>query len=88
MPQNGNRKGKDSAVVEIQGPQTKSAQKGLIPISANITPKLDESKDKDSENGIIHHRPRETLRKRRHLPISRNKQLAFDGMGIKEAVKV
>jgi hypothetical protein len=43
---------------------------------------------KDSENGIIHQRPREPLRKRHHLPIKRNKQLAFDGMGIKEAVRV
>ena len=88
MPQNGKRKGKDSVVVEIQGPQAMSVQKGLIPISDNITPTLDEAKVKDSENGIIRHRPRETLKNLHHLPIKRNKQLAFDGMGIKEAVKV
>ena len=88
MPQNGKKKGKDSVVVEIQGPQTMSCQKGLIQISDDISPTLDESKDKDSENGIIHHRPRETLRKHKHLPIKRNKQLAFDGMGIKEVVRV
>jgi hypothetical protein len=88
VPQNGKRKGKDSVVVEIQGPQTMSCQKGLIPTSDNITPTLGGSKDKDSENGINHHRPRETLRKRNHLPIKRNKQLAFDGMGIKEVVRV
>jgi hypothetical protein len=70
VPQNGKRKGKDSVVVEIQVPQAVSRQKGLIPISDNIIPILDESKNKDSENGIIHHRPRETLRKRNHLPIN------------------
>jgi len=84
VPQNGKRQGKDSVVVEIQGPQAMSAQKG--PISNNITPTLNESKDKDSENGVIP-RPRETLRKRNHLLIKRNKQLAFSGMEIKEAVK-
>jgi len=47
VPQNGKRKGKDSVVVEIQGPQAVSRQKGL-----------------------------------------RNQQLAFDGMGIQEAVRV
>ena len=88
VPQNAKRKGKDSVVVEIQGPQTMSCQKGLIPTSDNITPTLDEAKVKDSENGIIRHRPRETLKNLHHLPIKRNKQLAFDGMGIKEAVKV
>jgi hypothetical protein len=88
VPQNGKRKGKDSVVVEIQGPQSVSAQKGLIPISGNIAPTLDELKDKDSENRIIHHRPRETLKNLYHLPMKRNKQLAFDGMGIKEAVNV
>jgi hypothetical protein len=60
VPQNGKRKGKNSVVVEIQGPQKMSAQKGLIPVSASITLKSDEAK--------------------------RNKQLVFDGMGIKEAV--
>ena len=60
MPQNGKRKGKNSVVVEIQGPQKMSAQKGLIPVSASITLKSDEA--------------------------NRNKQLVFDGMGIKEAV--
>jgi len=85
VPQNGNRKGKDSAVVEIQAPETRSARKDLIPMSDSITP--DESKDNDSESGVIPY-PRETPRKRQHLPIKRNKQLAFDGMGIKEAVKV
>ena len=62
VPQNGKRKGKDSVVVEIQGPQKLSAQKGLIPVSASITLTLDEAK--------------------------RNKQLVFDGMGIKEAVRM
>ena len=57
VPQNGKRKGKDSGMVEIQGPQKMSAQKGLIPVSASITLTLDEAK--------------------------RNKQLVFDGMGIK-----
>jgi len=75
-------------VVEIQGPQEMSAQKGLLPISDNIASTLEGSKDKVSENGIIHHRPRETLRRLHHLPIKRNKQLAFDGMGTKEAVRV
>jgi len=88
VPQNGKRKGKDSVVVKIQGSQTIFAQKGLLPISDNIAPTLDGSKDKVSENGIIHHRPRETLRRLHHLPIKRNKQLAFDGMGIKKAAKV
>ena len=88
VPQNGKRKGKDSVVVEIQGSQTIFAQKGLLPISDNIAPTLDGSKDKDSENGIIHHRHRETPRRLHHLPIKRNKQLAFDGMGMKETVKV
>jgi len=88
VPQNGKRKGKDSVVVEIQGSQTIFAQKGLLPISDNIAPTLDGSKDKDSENGIIHHRHRETTRRLHHLPIKRNKQLAFDGMGMKETVKV
>ena len=88
VPQNAKRKGKDSMVVEIQGPQEMSAQKGLLPISDNIAPTLEGSRDKVSENGIIHHRPRETLRRLLHLPIRRNKQLAFDGMGIKKAVKV
>ena len=60
VPQNGKRKGKDSVVVEIQGPQKMSAQKGPISMSASITLTLDEAK--------------------------RNKQLVFDGMGIKEAV--
>ncbi len=87
VPQNGKRKGKDSVVVEIQGPQAMSAQKGLTTISDNITITLNGSKDKDSENGVILH-PRETLRKRNQLPIKRNKQLVFDGMGIKETVKV
>ena len=88
VPQNGKRKGKDSVVVKIQGSQTIFAQKGLLPISDNIAPTLDGSKDKDSENGIIHHRHRETPRRLHHLPIKRNKQLAFDGMGMKETVKV
>jgi len=88
VPQNGKRKGKDSVVVEIQSSQTIFAQKGLLPISDNIAPTLDGSKDKDSENGIIHHRHRETPRRLHHLPIKRNKQLAFDGMGMKETVKV
>ena len=44
MPQNGKRKGKDSVVVEIQGPQKISVQKGLIPMSASITLTLDEAK--------------------------------------------
>ena len=88
VPQNAKRKGKDSVVVEIQGPQEMSAQKGLLPISDNIASTLEGSKDKVSENGIIHHRPRETLRRLHHLPIKRNKQLAFDGMGIKKAAKV
>ena len=88
VPQNGKRKGKDSVVVEIQGSQTIFAQKGLLPISDNIAPTLDGSKDKDSENGIIHHRHRETTRRLHHLPIKRNKQLAFDGLGMKETVKV
>jgi hypothetical protein len=86
VPQNGKRKGKDSVGVEIQGPQTMYRQKDLKPVSdcdAWIPDKV-----KDSENGIIHQRPREPLRKRHHLPIKRNKQLAFDGMGIKEAVRV
>jgi hypothetical protein len=87
VPQNGKRKGKDSVVVEIQGPQAMPAQKGLTPISDNITLTLNGSKDKDSEKGVIHH-PRETLRRLHHLPIKRNKQLAFDGMGTKEAVRV
>jgi len=87
VPQNGKRKGKDSVVVEIQGPQAMSAQKGLTTISDNITITLNGSKDKDSENGVIL-RPRETLRKRNQLPIKRNKQLVFDGMGIKETVKM
>ena len=60
VPQNGKRKGKDSVVVEIQGPQKMSAQKGPISMSASITLTLDEAR--------------------------RNKQLVFDGMGIKEAV--
>ena len=81
VPQNAKRTGKDIVVVEIQGPQAMSSQKGLIPISGNGTPTLNESKNKDSEKGIIHHRPRETLGKRHHLPIKRNKQLVFDGMG-------
>jgi hypothetical protein len=88
VPQNGKRKGKDSVVVKIQGSQTIFAQKGLLPISDNIAPTLDGSKDKDSENGIIHLRPRETPRRLHHLPIKRNKQLAFDGLGMKETVKV
>ena len=88
VPQNGRRKGKDSVVAEIQGPQTIFAQKGLLPISDKIAPTLDGSKDKDSENGIIQHRHRETPRRLHHLPIKRNKQLAFDGMGMKETVKV
>ena len=88
VPQNGKRKGKDSVVVKIQGSQTIFAQKGLLPISDNIAPTLDGSKDKDSENGIIHHRHRETPRRLHHLPIKRNKQLAFDGLGMKETVKV
>ena len=88
VPQNGKRKGKDSGMVEIQGPQAMPAQKGLTPISDNITLTLNGSKDKVSENGIIHRRPRETLRRLHHLPIKRNKQLAFDGMGIKKAAKV
>ncbi|MGA7842960.1 MAG: hypothetical protein WCB17_00210 [Dehalococcoidales bacterium] len=88
VPQNAKRKGKGSAVEEIQGPQEMSTQKGLLPISDNIAPTLDGSKDKVSENGIIHRRPRETLRRLHHLPIKRNKQLAFDGMGIKKAAKV
>ena len=86
MPQNGKRKGKDSVVVEIQGPQAMPAQKGQIPISVNNASILNKAKVKDSENGIIHHCPRETLKKRHYLPIKRNKQLAFDGMEIKEAV--
>jgi len=44
VPQNGKRKGKDSVVVEIQGPQKISVQKGLIPMSASITLTLDEAK--------------------------------------------
>jgi hypothetical protein len=44
VPQNGKRKGKDSVVVEIQGLQTMSAQKSLIPMSASITLKSDEAK--------------------------------------------
>ena len=44
VPQNGKRKGKDSVVVEIQGLQTMSAQKSLIPMSASITLTLDEAK--------------------------------------------
>jgi len=60
VPQNGKRKGKNSVVVEIQGPQKMSAQKGPISMSASITLTLDEAR--------------------------RNKQLVFDGMGIKEAV--
>jgi hypothetical protein len=88
VPQNGKRKGKDSVVAEIQGSQEMSARKGLFPISDKIAPTLDGSKDKDSENGIIHHRHRETPRRLHHLPIKRNKQLAFDGMGMKETVKV
>jgi hypothetical protein len=88
VPQNGKKKGKDSVVVEIQGPQTMSCQKGLIQISDDISPTLGGSKDKDSENGIIPHRPREILRKRHHSPIKRNEQLALDGMGIKEALRV
>jgi hypothetical protein len=88
VPQNGQRKGKDSVVVEIQGPQAMPARKGLIPISASCASIPDKAKARDLENGIIHHSPRETLKKRHHLPIKRNKQLAFDGMGIKEAVNV
>jgi len=88
VPQNGRRKGKDSVVAEIQGPQTIFAQKGLLPISDKIAPTLDGSKDKDSENGIIQHRHRGTPRRLHHLPIKRNKQLAFDGLGMKETVKV
>jgi hypothetical protein len=57
VPQNGKRKGKGNVVLEIQGSQKMSAQKGLIPVSASITLTLDEAK--------------------------RNKQLVFDGMGIK-----
>jgi hypothetical protein len=88
VPQNGKRKGKDSVVVEIQGPQAMPAQKGLIPILASCASIPDKAKARDYENGIIHHRPRETLKKRHHLPIKRNKQLAFDGMEIKEAVRM
>jgi hypothetical protein len=62
VPQNSKRKGKDSVVVEIQGPQTMSARKGLISMSASVTPTLNEAK--------------------------RNKQLVFDGMGIKERVRM
>jgi len=62
VPQNGKRKGKGNVVLEIQGSQKMSAQKGLIPVSASITLTLDEAK--------------------------RNKQLVFDGMGIKEAVRM
>jgi hypothetical protein len=62
VPQNGKRKGKDSGMVEIQGPQKMSAQKGPISMSASITLTLDEAR--------------------------RNKQLVFDGMGIKEAVRM
>ena len=87
VPQNGKRKGKDSVRVEIQGPQKMLAQKRLTALSDKMDPTLNESKDKDPEKGIIHHHPLETLRKRPHLPIKRNKQLAFDGMAIKEAIR-
>jgi hypothetical protein len=62
VPQNGKRSDIGSVVVEIQGPQKMSTQKGPIPMSASITLKSDEAK--------------------------RNKQLIFDGMGIKEAVRM
>jgi hypothetical protein len=87
VPQNGKRKGKDNVMVEIQGSQTMSAQKGPIPLPANIAQIPNKAEVKDSENGIIPLRTRETLRGRHHLAFKRNKQLAFDGMGIKEAVK-
>ena len=57
VPQNGKRKGKGNVVLEIQGSQKMSAQKGPISMSASITLTLDEAR--------------------------RNKQLVFDGMGIK-----
>ena len=82
------KKGQRQCGGRNQGSQEMSARKGLFPISDKIAPTLDGSKDKDSENGIIHHRHRETTRRLHHLPIKRNKQLAFDGMGMKETVKV
>jgi hypothetical protein len=73
VPQNDKRRGKDSVVVEIQRPQAMSRQKGLIPISASCASIPDKAKARDFEKEIIHHRPRETLRKRHQLPIKRVK---------------
>jgi hypothetical protein len=87
VPQNGKRKGKDSVVAEIRDRKRCPLGKACFRYRT-ISPTLDGSKDKDSENGIIHHRHRETTRRLHHLPIKRNKQLAFDGMGMKETVKV
>ena len=88
VPQNAKRKGKDSAVVEIHGPPIKSMINSPIPILGNINPTLPKAKGDNSKNRDVHKHPSDREGKNHQMPAKRMQQLAFDGMGIKEAVNV
>jgi hypothetical protein len=88
VPQNGKRPGKDTVVVDNHVPQIMSTLKGANSALDEIDPTLAGTKVKHFKNGITHNQHINRVRKHHQLPVKRNKQLAFDGMGIKEAAKV
>ena len=88
VPQNGKRKGKEIAVLEIHGPPIKSMINSPISMLDDINPTLPKAKGDDSKSRDVHNHPSDREGKHHQMPVKMMKQLAFDGMGIKEAVNV
>ena len=88
VPQNGRRKGKKIVTVEIHGPPIKPMINSPFSMLDDINPTLPKPKGDNSKNRVGHNHPSDREDKHHQMPANRMHQLAFDGMGIKEAVNV